>query len=179
MRMVRSVDADTEASGVQVQSLASTTQNSWAEQKYDSNDMPSPDLGVERVGFVPVMVSSEIIDAEALSMLPLSSETPAAEPQDSEALQAENDLTEGSADPPSPTAPTKDLFERTNGAKVLVIGSSSIALNSSFTNSPANLNLLRNVIAWMAGEDAQLNQGADDDAVAAAYEVSFKHVAVR
>ncbi|MEC8378915.1 MAG: Gldg family protein [Myxococcota bacterium] len=168
MRMVRSVDADTEASGVQVQGLAYTTENSWAEQGYDSSEMPSPDLGKERIGNVPIMVASEVIDASALSLLSMNSQNNVPIETESLANTPEEGAAEEVTDGPADKAPEikEAAKERTDGSKIIVIGSSSIALNSSFTNSPANLSLLRNVIAWMAGETAQLNQGADDDATA-------------
>ena len=74
MRMVRSVDADPLANGVQAQFLATTTENSWAELGYAEDEMPSPDLGVERIGNVPIIAVSEVTDAEAISVLPLASE---------------------------------------------------------------------------------------------------------
>ena len=146
--------------------------------------MPSPDLGEERIGNVPVMVASEVTDAAALSLLALDVQ---AQPETPDSTQATEGITnpngqaipdepeaDASAEPKAeeteqPAEPATEVteVERTDGGKVLVIGSSSIALNSSFTNSPANLALLRNAIAWMAGETAQLNQGADDDAGAA------------
>lgn len=184
MRMARSVDADIEAEGVQTQFLATTTEQSWAEQSYDQEEMPVPDLGLERIGQVPIMAISEVIDVEKLYIgEPLGVERqvfpdgPDMEAEESTPPQEDNteppmvDTTEAVESPiiPSqqqdlPQEETLDII-KSSGAKVLVFGSSSIALNSSFSGSPANLTVLLNSIAWMVGETAQINDRADDDAV--------------
>jgi hypothetical protein len=176
MRMVRSVDADPQANGVQAQFLATTTENSWAELGYAKDEMPSPDLGVERIGNVPIIAVSEVIDAQAISVLPLASgeqvevEQPTKDEPRTEAGVETNSTPENTpaeAVVQTPSTPQEEPeFTRKSGAKILVVGTSSLALNSSFTGSPSNLSVLRNAVAWMAGETAQLNEGADDDSVA-------------
>ena len=202
MRMARSVDADVEAEGVQTQFLATTTDQSWAEQGYDQEEMPVPDLGLERIGQVPIIAISEVTDVEKLyigepveekaQVFPddpemgeesddpeMGEEPDDLEMGDEKANLPQEDTNEAPLDDttalnenPSAWGNSLELSQeqtpditKASGAKVLVFGSSSIALNSSFSGSPANLTVLLNSIAWMVGETAQINDRADDDAV--------------
>ena len=138
---VRSVRAVPEKEGLQIQELAKTTANSWAERGYREG-IPEPDIGEDDIGSIPLLVVAEVTDPEKIYV-------------GSTALEgqgAEND-----------SAPA---VERKAGAKVLVVGSSSIASNAAFSLSQANVDLFLNAIAWMAGEEAQISSRASDDAVA-------------
>lgn len=144
--MVRSVSKGPEVVGLNVQELARTTDQSWAETTLDSTTPPTPDADKDIVGRVPVVVTVEVTDPAGI--VTTSAAAPAV---DAAGLPI--------AAPVATGAPVD--IPRKAGGKLMVVGDSDFASNLYLTRSN-NQDLLFNTIAWMVGEVDQLTIRAND-----------------
>ena len=79
----------------------------------------------------------------------------------------ENDDTKPvvSEDDSASDAPKTEDWKRSPGAKIIVIGSSTLVIDDLISTAPGNLDLFLNTISWMSEEKEQLSQRANDDKV--------------
>ena len=136
---VRSVNVQEDIPGISWQVLAKTTDNSWAERDY-VHGIPEPTIGEDQISKVPLWAVGEIEDPTQIIVgsFSLSTETP--------------------KEPPT--------IQYQKGAKLVVLGSSSLINNAMFVQSTGNGNLFLNLIAWLVDEEEQIGNRADENAVA-------------
>lgn len=140
LRLARSVSKGADIAGINVQELAHSSIDSWAETNLADPNVPAaPDEGVDKVGNVPVIVAAEVTDPASLRTKTEGAITPAA---------------------PSPVAveaaaPAPELPKKAGG-KVVVFGDADFANNTMIANG-VNLDLVLNTVAWMADEKDQIS----------------------
>ena len=165
LRTVRSVRKGPDVEGYNVQELARTSPQSWAETDLSfvtAGVMPSPDEGVDLIGGVPMMAVVEVVDPSVvpvgdmslpgggLSLAPAPVE-PAAPPVDPAAPPVEP-VAEPVAEPVVAATPARG---RSPGGRVLVVGDSDFAGNGLLAQGQ-NQDLLLNAVAWMVDEEDQI-----------------------
>ena len=135
---VRSVNIQEDIPGISWQTLARTTDNSWAERDYETG-IPEPNIGEDQISNIPLWAVGEVEDPQQILVGSFS-------------LQPGEDSI--------PEVKYK------KGAKMVVVGSSSLIHNAMYLQAAGNGNLFLNTIAWLVGEDAQIGNRADENAVA-------------
>lgn len=149
--LARSVGKGPDVAGLNVQVLAHTTDQAWAETKLDDPNIPaSPDPGIDIVGTVGLMASVEVTDPSGL-------QTTSVDP----AAGSAGSVVPGLVTPPK--APEASGPAPKSGGKVVVIGDGDFASNQYFTKL-TNQDLFLNTVAWMSGEKDQLAIRANDAA---------------
>lgn len=144
LRVARSVGAVDGAAGVRVQELARTTTYGWAEVAYQDLAAIAPTPGVDRLGPVPVMAVSEIIDPDVISVV-VDDALPGGAPERGD-------------QPVVPGAPGDDAAPevvRDTGGRVVVVGDTDFAGNE-LLGSLDNADLFLNTVAWLVGEEDQV-----------------------
>ncbi|MEC7985868.1 MAG: Gldg family protein [Myxococcota bacterium] len=157
--------------------LAKSSINSWGEKSYMTGPLEI-DEDVDIAGPVPIISIVEIIDPHRITVgqttidlpknenptvidLNRSAETASADENE------ENDDTKpvASEDDSASDAPKTEDWKRSPGAKIIVIGSSTLVIDDLISTAPGNLDLFLNTISWMSEEKEQLSQRANDDKV--------------
>ena len=130
---IRSVVTDDNNTEQSLLELAFTSTESWAETEYQNGPIEKTN-GVDILGPVPVIAIVEVEDPESISI-----------------GTTHPDLPNSSAHIP------RSQWERKKGAKIIVVGSSSLVLDE-FTQRGdlGNLDLFLNGISWMNDESEQL-----------------------
>lgn len=162
LRVARSIDKGAEVAGVNVQVLAHTTEQAWAETDLDPSVPMGPDPGKDKVGRVPLIAVAEITDPAGI---PVGSRAVAPAATGAEVLQK---LVGAPADPAAPPAaepatPASPEPTRAAGGKLVVFGDSDFATNE-LVDQGNNQDLLLNTLAWMAGEESQISIRAPEGA---------------
>jgi len=140
MQEIRSVEIDADNRSQALVELARTSHESWAETQYLEGPIEK-NPGIDILGPVSVMAISEIQEPE---VIPIGKTSPST---------IQDDV----------TAKNKDQSTRSPGAKIIVIGSSSLVIDE-FTSRPdlGNLDLFLNGISWMVDETEQLHSRTRD-----------------
>lgn len=148
--LARSVIKGPDVAGLNVQQLAHTSDQAWAETKLDDPNVPaSPDPGVDIVGKVGLIASVEVTDPAGIVTTTADAAAGAAP-----AIPGIAAAPKGA----EPAAPTPKA-----GGKVVVFGDGDFASNQYFTKLN-NQDLFLNAVAWMSGEKDQLSIRANDAA---------------
>ncbi|MCB9743792.1 MAG: GldG family protein [Alphaproteobacteria bacterium] len=166
MRIVRSVGEVEGFEGANVQVLARTSPNAWAETNLTATAAPTPDPD-EIVGEVPVMAVSEITDPSVLTIGPRTLERSTLPELGSPEAATEGEaLSEGEApateEPPASEPPATEPPAaapepaRKAGGRVVVFGDSDFVSNQ-FLVQGNNQDLFLNTIAWLVGEEDQIS----------------------
>jgi ABC-type uncharacterized transport system involved in gliding motility auxiliary subunit len=136
MQGIRSVEIDENNKEQSLIELARTSPDSWAETQYQDGPIEQTE-GVDILGPVPVIAIVEIEDPQRISIGKITPTFPKEEKTQ------------------SPTS--TQSINRDKGAKIIVVGSSSLILDE-FTQRGdlGNLDLFLNGISWMNDEHEQL-----------------------
>lgn len=141
LALVRSVGKGDDIAGLNVQTLAHASEQSWAETALtESPDTWKPDEGVDQLGRVPLVAAVEVTDPAA--------------------IRTSTTTTGAEADPaaPAPAVPATSTPElpKKAGGKLVVYGDGDFASNALVT-AAVNQDLALNAIAWMVGEEDQIS----------------------
>lgn len=146
--LARSVDKGPEKPGINVMTLASTSDYAWAETTLDQSVAPAPDEGKDRMGRIPLAAVAEITDPNAIIVgsRSMGEATPAIGTAVTDPATA------------APVAPVVAAAEvvRKPGGRVIVLGDADFATNG-LIDQFMNRDLFLNVFAWLAGEDNQVS----------------------
>ncbi|GDX81763.1 gliding motility-associated ABC transporter substrate-binding protein GldG [Deltaproteobacteria bacterium] len=148
--LARSVAKGPEIAGITVTELIHTSDQSWAETNLEDakTNPPSPEIGVDTVGHVSLMVAVEVSDPAAIAETTVAAVVPGL------------DGAPAIAAPPS----TTDKLPKKEGGRVVVIGDGDFATNM-FARQGVNQDLLLNSIGWMADDKNQITIHADDSKI--------------
>lgn len=149
LAMVRSVRKGAEIPGINVQELARSSEQSWAETTLDPQVPMAPDAGTDTIGQIPVFATAEISDPAAVKT-DLAPADPVAVPGADGSLPALA----------APKAPEVDIPAKAGG-RVAVFGDSEFAGNLLITRY-YNQDLLFNTIAWLIGQEDQISIRANE-----------------
>lgn len=143
--LARSVDKGDDIAGLNVQVLARTSEQSWAEVDFnDPSGTIQPDPGRDVIGKVPVIAAAEVTDPSAIRTTSEGLATPAAPGMPAVAPS-------GNTSGPPPQA----------GGKIVVFGDADFAGNQMIAGG-LNQDLILNTIAWMVGEESQISIRANE-----------------
>jgi len=127
MRVARSVGRGEKVPGIEVRELMHTSEYAWGETVLDGRTPPQPDIGVDRIGRVPVAAVAAVKDTTAITVGVTTLDG-------------------------SPQAPT----EAAVGGRIVVFGDSDFTSNE-LLDQASNLDLLQNTLAWLVGEGDQVS----------------------
>jgi ABC-type uncharacterized transport system involved in gliding motility auxiliary subunit len=127
MRVARSIGRGEAVPGIEVQELMHTSEYAWAETRLDGRTAPTPDVGVDRIGKVPVALIAEVKDPSAITVGSTSLDGAPAEPATTSA-----------------------------GGRLVVFGDSDFTSNE-LLDQASNMDVLQNTLAWVVGEGDQVS----------------------
>lgn len=163
LSLARSVDKGADVPGINVMTLAKTSDYAWAETTLDQTVTPNPDEGKDRIGRVPLAAVAEITDPNAIVVgsRAMGERTPALGAADPASPHADPAAPAPAApEAAAAAAPVTPASEppvvRKAGGRVLVIGDGDFASNG-LIDQFQNRDLLLNVFAWLAGEESQVS----------------------
>jgi ABC-type uncharacterized transport system involved in gliding motility auxiliary subunit len=131
MRVARSVSQAAPIEGIILTELIKTSEYAWAETDLSGTAMPTPDLGSDRIGRIPLVTLAEIVDPSRIAMA-------------SGRVRVGEDTG------------ASDSVDGEPGGRILVFGDSDFTSNE-LLDQASNLDLLQNSIAWMSGEEDQVS----------------------
>ena len=149
LAMVRSVGKGEEIPGINVQELARSSEQSWAETTLDPQVPMAPDAETDTIGRVPVFATAEVTDPAAVRTVSAAPTTPVGAAPDA-ALPAVA----------APTVPDAEIPAKTGG-RVAVFGDSEFAGNMLVTRY-YNQDLFFNTIAWLIGQEDDISIRANE-----------------
>lgn len=165
LALARSVDKGPDRPGINVMTLAKTSEYAWAETTLDLSLVPYPDEGKDRISHIPLAAAAEITDPNAIvvgSRIMSVPTPPGAVPADDPPPAGPNapgptadDAAAAPAAPPAAPA-AEPPVARKAGGRVLVIGDGDFASNG-LIDQFQNRDLVLNIFAWLAGEDSQVS----------------------
>ena len=151
LAMVRSVGKGTEIPGINVQELARSSEQSWAETTLDPKVPMAPDAETDTIGRVPVFATAEVSDPGAVSTVSAAAAVVGLAP-DADLANLPTLAT--------PKAPEADIPAKAGG-RVAVFGDSEFAGNLLITRY-YNQDLLFNTIAWLIGQEDEISIRANE-----------------
>lgn len=127
LRVARSVGRAAGVPGISIQELMHTSEFAWAETSLNGVTAPTPDVGVDRIGRIPVAVVAEIVDPIAITVGPTHLDGSMGEPVEIKA-----------------------------GGRLVVFGDSDFTTNE-LLDQTSNIDLLQNTLAWLVDEGDQIS----------------------
>jgi len=127
LRVARSVGRADGVPGISIQELMHTSEFAWAETSLNGVTAPTPDVGVDRIGRIPVAVVVEIVDPSAITVGPTHLDGSMGEPVEIRA-----------------------------GGRLVVFGDSDFTTNE-LLDQTSNIDLLQNTLAWLVDEGDQIS----------------------
>lgn len=164
LRVVRSVGQIEGVQGFNVQVLANTSDNAWAETNLSGTAPPAPDEGADLIGRVPLMAVSEVVDPTQIvvgsTALPTGANPleGAVDAAPAAAVEDPAPTADAPAEPPEAAeapAVAQDYTPKPGG-RVVVIGDSDFVSNGLLLNGQ-NQNIFLNAVAWLVGEEDQIS----------------------